>query len=264
MFQTEFEVDCILLTTDTIFLLEVKNYSGDFYVENGKISILQTRAEIFNPVSQLDRTELLFKRLLNELHIKMKVVSYVVFINYNFMLYGASTHQPIIFPSQIKRFLQKINTNAPALHKESYHIANTLIERRKTKSFFERLPNYHISRLKQGVFCWYCFKKLNRKSRSSFKCTRCDNVYAIEDVINHAIAQFHLLFPDKKITNKKISAWCGHVLSRDYLRRILNKNFKVIEKGSHTYYCYKNKDTHLSVLRNIHTKRYETIKSRFI
>src|SRR5690625_2672771 len=33
----EFEIDCLLLTTDTVFLLEVKNYTGNYSVENGNI-----------------------------------------------------------------------------------------------------------------------------------------------------------------------------------------------------------------------------------
>lgn len=262
--ETEFQVDCILLTSDTIFLLEVKNYTGDYYNENGQIAILQTGIEIFNPVSQLDRTELLFKRLLNEKQIKMKIRSFVIFINFNFMLYGASTRQPIIFPSQIKRFLQKTNVNAPALRKDIYQLAKKLIARRKTRSFYERLPNYNMSQLKQGVFCWYCFAKLNRESRSSFACLRCDHKYEIEEVIIYAIAQFHLLFPHKEITNKQITEWCGRVLSRDYIGKILNKNFNVIEKGSQTHYRYKNKDEHLSLLANVCSKRYDAFKSKFI
>lgn len=258
--ETEIQVDCILVTADTLFLLEVKNYTGDYYIENGQISILQTGAEIFNPVSQLNRTELLFKRLLNEWQMNMKVQSYVVFINYNFMLYGVSSRHPMIFPSQIKRFLQKTNVNAPLLRKDIYQLARTLIARRKTRSFYERLPNYDMSQLKQGVYCGICFTKLNREGRSNFVCLRCDNNYEIEEAIIHAIAQFHLLFPHKKITTKQLTEWCGHVLSRDYIRRILNKNLKVIEKGSHTYYRYKNKDDHLSVLANICSKRYSTFK----
>src|SRR5699024_10855694 len=34
---SEFQIDCILLTEDTIFLLEVKNYTSEYYMENNNL-----------------------------------------------------------------------------------------------------------------------------------------------------------------------------------------------------------------------------------
>ena len=43
--ETEFQIDCLLLTTNTIYILEVKNYTGDYYVEKDKIFNVHTKTD---------------------------------------------------------------------------------------------------------------------------------------------------------------------------------------------------------------------------
>src|SRR5699024_12045086 len=56
---SEFQIDTILLTSNTIYLLEIKNFTGDYVIEESKIHSLQSRTQIYNPVNQLERTEYL-------------------------------------------------------------------------------------------------------------------------------------------------------------------------------------------------------------
>src|SRR5699024_10725364 len=69
----EVQIDCLLLTYETIFLLEVKNYSGDYYFKNNKIYHLNTNREINNPITQLECTEFLFKKLLQDMCINFSI-----------------------------------------------------------------------------------------------------------------------------------------------------------------------------------------------
>src|SRR5690625_905012 len=202
--ETEFQIDSILLTSNCIYLLEVKHFSGDYYTENGKFYFLPTRREIRNPLHQLDRSTLLFKQLFDRLKINLEIKSYVIFTNSNFILYGASPKLPMILLGQIKRFLQKTTSNALPLSSNIQYIAETLINLQKEKSKNERLPQYHITQLKKGVFCDGCLNKLSRKNRHNFSCNICQRSYSVEEVALYTIAQYKLLFPNKKITTKNI------------------------------------------------------------
>src|SRR5690625_1914603 len=106
--RSEVQIDCLLVTSNTIYLLEVKNYSVDYYIKNNQVYHLQSHREIYNPLNQIERSAFLLKKLLEELNIKIVVKPYVVFINYEFFCYDVGPHLPFIFPSQITRFLNKI------------------------------------------------------------------------------------------------------------------------------------------------------------
>src|SRR5699024_8443803 len=126
-----------------------------------------------NPISQLDRTEFLFKRMLSELQVNLKVQSYVLFVNYDFKLYGSLVNMPMIFPSQIKRFLKITNENARYLTENTKNLMKILAERRKKISTYERYPKYDLTQLKRGVFCQNCSLKLVRKGQLRFICKYC-------------------------------------------------------------------------------------------
>lgn len=244
----EIQIDCLLLTNDTIFLLEVKNFTGDYYFENGKIYSLQTRNEIYNPMTQIERTEFLFKRLLRDMRVEMPVRSFILFVNHRFMLYGANPQLPMIFPSQVERFLQKTEENANPLNQRIQNLANLLLERQKSRSRYEQLPEYHLSELKRGLFCWHCHGKLVRDGQLYFTCPTCKESFHIDSVVMYAVAQFHLLFPEERITAKIIDSWSGGLVSRIFISRLLDEELKKIPNGKHTYFVFHNKDYHLQLL----------------
>lgn len=244
----DFEIDCLLLTSDTIFLLEIKNYTGNYYVENNHIYHFPSKKQIYNPVTQLDRTEFLFKRLLSDMQVTMKVRSFVVFVNHHFVLYEAPIQFPIIFPSQINSFLEKTNRNAPQLSSKVEQLANLLIRRRKVKSNYERLPSYKMEELKKGIFCMNCSIELGRSNRNKFTCVHCQQAVTAIDVVLYSTAQYHLLFPEEKITTNNIFEWCGQHFSKNFVRKILANHLIAKSTGRHTHYLYKNQGDHLEVL----------------
>src|SRR5699024_11938714 len=82
----------------------------------------------------------------------MEVRSYVVFPNDEFMLYEAPLHLPMIMPTQVKRFLRKINANAGRLDGRHEKLAQQLVSLHKEKSFYERVPSYELNQLRVGIF----------------------------------------------------------------------------------------------------------------
>lgn len=109
--NSEFQIDTLLIRNDKIFLLEVKNFEGDFYIQQDNFFAVSSNNEIRNPLHQLKRTEILFTSFLKHTNFNFTIESFLIFINPNFHLYQAPLNPPIIYPTQINRFLKNLNAN---------------------------------------------------------------------------------------------------------------------------------------------------------
>lgn len=244
----EFQIDCTLITSDAIYLLEVKNYAGNFTMRNNNLYYLETNREITNPLNQLKRTELLFKNMLADLKINIQVRSFIVFVNETFVLYNASENLPIVLPPQVERFFQKINQNVYTLTEQTSKITKILMQQHKSTSNFERRPIYDILDCRRGLFCMHCHAKLKRAGRQTFKCKQCNKKSIADKAVLYAIAQFHLLFPEKKITIGDLLDWCGHMVSEGFMRNVFKKYLEAVPKSKYTYYYFKNKQVPYELL----------------
>ncbi len=98
------QIDSIVIKTKSIYLFEVKNYEGDYFIEDDRWYSLP-KSEINDPLLQLKRTESLIRRLCQDIGCKASIESFLVFVNPDFHLYQAPLHLPIIFPGQLNRFI---------------------------------------------------------------------------------------------------------------------------------------------------------------
>jgi hypothetical protein len=96
----------LIFTGEKIYLFNVKNHEGDYYIKDGKW-YSPNNIEVIDPLNQLIRSESLLKKLLQELGYNIPIASYLLFINPEFHLYGAPKNQPIIYPTQLNRFSKK-------------------------------------------------------------------------------------------------------------------------------------------------------------
>lgn len=134
----------------------MKNYTDGYYFKDDKFFNVQTNREIYNPLTQLARTEFLFKQLLQEMRVKIQVQAYVVFINRTFWLYNSPMQSPFIYPPQIKRFLTKIEQNASTITSFTQDLAERILQRKKIRSNYEVLPEIQLEKMKRGLFCERC------------------------------------------------------------------------------------------------------------
>lgn len=248
IYGTEVQIDCLLVTTDTIYLLEIKNYSGDYYMKNNQIYHLQSHREIYNPLNQIERSTFLFKKLLDELNIKTKVKSFVIFINREFFCYEVESHLPFIFSSQIMRFLNKVNENSSPFIDGAEKTAQKILSLTKSKSKYEQLPSVENEKIKPGVLCPNCSAQVTRDSKTKLYCENCKKEYERDALLLHAISEFKLLFPEEKITIGSIKIWSENLFSKSVLQRFLKANFNMIGKGRYTYYDFKDNEEHLKIL----------------
>ena len=74
----------------------------------------------------------------------LSLESYLIFINPQFMLYHAPINSSIIFPTQLDRFMKKLNLSSSIINGSHNILSDKLISQHKTDCPFSRIPLYDI------------------------------------------------------------------------------------------------------------------------
>ncbi|MCH1627603.1 nuclease-related domain-containing protein [Fredinandcohnia quinoae] len=235
-----FQIDSCILAQEKVYLFEVKNFEGDFFISNDKWYTL-SRSEIQNPVQQLSRSETLFRKLLKDAgYHSPSIESFVIFVNPNFFLYQAQMDLPIIFPNQIPRFLNSLNKKPSKLTDRHWTLADNLLSEHIKDSPFSRVPTYEFETLKKGIKCISCRSFFSHKNGELFICPQCRFVEKVEAALIRSIREFILLFPELKVTTVTIFEWCGGIIPKQLIQRYLSKRFILNARGKAAYYIEDN------------------------
>jgi hypothetical protein len=233
--NTTFQIDSLLIT-DKIHMLEVKNYEGDFYYDSDRL-FTKSNVEISNPLIQLERSESLLRQLLQNLGMNIPIQASVLFINPEFMLYQAPSNKPFIFPSQLNRFVKRLNSNPGQVTNRHKSLAKKLISLHLHKTPYSRLPKFEYEQLQKGICCKQCHRisiTHDGKGRNC-ACSVCGKVEPIQDAVLRSVREFQVLFPDVRITTRGVYEWCG-IVSKKTISRILGRYFKSVGVKRWTYF----------------------------
>lgn len=153
--QSLFQLDIILITGDHLFVFDVKNLDGEYYIEDDNWYTI-SNMELKNPIHQLNRSVTLLRRFLHDSGIKFSVTPYIVFINPEFTLYQEPRDLPIILPTKLPDFLRKLQMirSSPSVHQKK--IAEKLVSSHIEDSPYFRPPDYSYEQLKKGIVCKNC------------------------------------------------------------------------------------------------------------
>ncbi len=237
--QTEFQIDNLLLYQNTVIMNEVKNFDGDFFIKDDKWYAVDSRKEIRNPILQLQRSEYLLRQLLQQIGVPFQVEAYHVFVNPEFTLYQAPYDKSLIFPTQLKRYIQKLNQTPSKLTMRHTNLAEELISLHLPNSSRERIPEYHYNQLQKGIVCSEYQGIMGRFTKVKLQCKRCRREETIESAVIRSVAEFHLLFPERRISTTEIYGWCKMIASKKTIRKILMNNLTLVNKGRSSYYIYE-------------------------
>lgn len=232
--NTVFQVDSLLVSNNNIYLFEVKNFDGDFYIERDRW-YTSSDTEIKNPLFQLQRTETLIRRLLKVLEFKSIVKPYLIFINPEFHLYNAPRNSQIIFPTQLNRFKDELSDNLSKTNSSDRKLSEQLLSLALTESPYSRVPKYTYDQLIKGKYCPNC----NTFISDPLVCSNCGHIEDHTTSIIRHTHEFNLLFPDEKITTKVIFEWCGRFMTKKTVHSVLCKNFKVNGYGKSRSFTIK-------------------------
>lgn len=233
--SSECQIDCLLIFQNECILIEVKNYQGDFYIESNDWYTL-SKDGIKNPLYQLQRTELLLKQFFKQHQIPLNIRSYVVFTHPEFQLYQAPLNIPIVFPTQLRRFICKFQNIPCQIQKRHHHTVKQLKSQHLLISSYETMPVYNYTHLRKGVTCGKCDDFMVMDGFNHMRCTACDDIDSLEKSTMRNIYDLHRLFPDKNITVQTVAEWTNHHVSKHRIRTILSRNCRCIRMGKYSYY----------------------------
>ncbi|GAA0314213.1 hypothetical protein GCM10008967_00910 [Bacillus carboniphilus] len=234
--NTHVQVDTLLITNERLYLLDAKNNEGDYYIKNRKWYSPDGEA-IRNPLVQLERTEPLVRAILQNLGSTNPLQENLVFVNPDFHLYNAPSDLPIIYPTQVNRFIHQIEKQATTqIHSKWIKLAHVLINRCLPKSPYARSPKYDFESLRKGIVCEGCRGFMSGYENKTVVCGRCGYIKGVNTAVLRSVEEFRILFPDWKITTGIIYRWCNCLITRKVIFRILSSNFKSVGTGKRTYY----------------------------
>ncbi|MRX74376.1 NERD domain-containing protein [Bacillus lacus] len=233
--NTTFQIDSLIIFQEAVYLFEVKNFEGDYYYVSDRL-YAAPNSEISNPLNQLNRSESLLRQLLQNLHCSIPIYASVVFINPEFTLYQTPLNKPFIFPTELNRYIKKLNMIPSQLNEKHKILANKLISLHLKDSPFAQLPLYNYEQLQKGITCGKCASLSTMIDGRMCICRECEHIEAAANAVMRSVNEFKFLFPDEKITTNIIHNWCKVVQSKKRIKRILEKNFKIVGVHQWSYY----------------------------
>ncbi|WP_342432546.1 nuclease-related domain-containing protein [Neobacillus sp. FSL H8-0543] len=233
--KSHFQIDTLIIFQRTIYLIDVKNYEGEyffktdgFYYANGK--------PMKDSLAQLKRCELLLSQLIQKYGFNYPIESYLIFINPEFTLYHAPENPQIILPTQINRFMNKLNMIPSKLTDRHLKLAKLLDSLHQDKNPFAANLAYDFDYLQKWFNCVSCNSFKLIAGRTKLICDTCGCEEEIELAILRCVEEIKLLFPDKRITTSCVFDWCGGIVSEKTIRRVLNSSFEMINKKRFAHY----------------------------
>ncbi|MDQ6599291.1 NERD domain-containing protein [Bacillus salipaludis] len=234
--HTKFQIDSTIIFQNTYHFFEVKNYEGDYIYdpENFKSG---SGKPIQNPLDQLKRSKTLIRQLLQNLGYNLQVEGHVIFINPEFTLLNAPYDLSFIYPSQLNRFLKKLDMKPSRLNNIHIKLANQLVALHQSKVSMIKLPTYEYDQLKKGLNCKGCDSFSVSVQGKKQICNECGYVEMISTAVLRSVEEYKLLFPNWKINSNIIFDWCGGAISKRRIGRTLGKSLKIV--GVHQWAVYE-------------------------
>jgi predicted component of viral defense system (DUF524 family) len=122
------------------------------------------------------------------------------------------------------------------LEREQLKIAEKLMSLHLKDNPYSRIPFYSYDQLKKGTFCYSCHSFDVELQGDKIVCKKCYCHEDVEAAILRIVEEITILFKDQKITTNVVQEWCEVIGSKKTIRRVLNKNFRQMSHGMHSYY----------------------------
>jgi hypothetical protein len=226
--HNEFQIDTLIIYQDTIYLIDIKYFEGDYVYTPETLKTNYSR-EYKNPLQQLQRSLLLFKQLLQNLGYNLHIEGCIVFNHPEFTLYQAPSDIPFILPTQMKRFLKKLDQKPSHLTIAHKKLAEKLLSLHKPESNNSKKPVYEYASLGKGLYCFKCFSFSIVVNGQRLACKDCGNVEKLSAAVIRMVEELQLLFPERKITTNEVFEWCGGVIvSKKRINRVLGRHYRSV------------------------------------
>lgn len=234
------QLDFIVVTDEAIIQFEIKNYTGDYYYENGKL-FRSTGYVAKDLIHQFEVSDETLKRIVKKYKIDRKVISYIVFINPTFTLYGdLRSRINILLYSELHKLKDMFGANFK--YDENVWICKKLKSLHQpfitSYLYFEKVE---FSKVIGGLKCISCNKIIEPSEifnvRKYVKCKKCGTISSRYAIVLQSLKELYLLKGEPFSINEA-EKWTG--VSNSAIKRILYKKFKRI--GNYKNIKYVDED----------------------
>ncbi|MGB6177864.1 nuclease-related domain-containing protein [Carnobacterium sp.] len=218
-----FQLDALIVIGETIYLYEIKNYSGE-YTYGPEMLLKKPDFELSNPLIQLQNTKNRLKIFLKELGYVLEIKAYVAYVNPEFTLFHAPKLDTVLLPTQLNSHFSELTIEAAALLTPPKKFVQDLMKHNVAQPrFIEDIPEYNFSDLKKGVTCEECgsFELVNY--RQNYQCCNCGFKNPLHSALLNTITEYQRLFPESKLTTGMMYNWCNKTASKKRIKRALNE-----------------------------------------
>lgn len=236
--DTIFQIDSLLITTDAVYLYEVKNYTGSYFYREESF-FTESGYKILNPLRQIDRSVTFLHNVMLSLGYRLPIQPLIVFINPEFNLYSPLPNNLFLFSNQLPKYLHTLSNQNLSITDKQLELGKKLKELHNETYRPDKLPIYSFDQLKKGILCPVCFSTSYRNTRQTYFCAACSHKETITSAIERSILEFRLLFPNSPITTNRIYHWCGAIYSKERIRVILKTTYRRHLSRQMTYYSEK-------------------------
>ncbi|WP_147532639.1 nuclease-related domain-containing protein [Bacillus marasmi] len=234
--NTTFQIDSTIITQNSIIPNEIKNFEGNLIYKNKNFYNCTTDGIYQNPLEQLNRIKILLTKLLQKNGFNIPIEGNVIFINPECFLYQAPVDEPIVYYTQLNRFLRSLNAKPSFLDNTHTELANFLLNAHITEPESMHLPAYQFGSVRKGLNCGKCNSFFLEIHGRKLVCYDCGYQEKIEAAVVRGVEEVRLLFPELKLTPNIVFDWCRLSISSKWLRRILKDNYEQFGYGKWTYY----------------------------
>jgi hypothetical protein len=233
--NNHFQIDSLGISSGTLHIYEVKNFEGDYILdEEGKWRSPKGNV-VKNPLLQLQKTETLVIQLLKNMGWRINVEAHLVFVNPEFHLYDIPSNLPIIYPTQLLRFREKLLQRSSKPTRSDTKLAEKLVSLLIDELPYSSVQEYTYEGLRKGIVCPKCGVYYG-SVQTTLLCGACGGREKCTEAVLRSIGELRLLFPHLKVTSARVFEWCGVIRDVKTIQRILKRNFKLEGHGKSSYY----------------------------
>ncbi|WP_421385416.1 nuclease-related domain-containing protein [Bacillus salacetis] len=224
--NNHFQNDSLGISAGTLHIFEVKNFAGDYTIDKeGKWHSPKGNI-VKNPHLQLEKAETLMNQLVKNMGWRINVEPHLVFVHPEFHLYNVPAHLPIIYPTQLVRFREKLLERCSKPTRSEVQLGDRLLSLLIEEMPYTSVPDYTYDRLRKGIVCKGC-GVFYGSFHKTFQCGFCGGRESCSEAVIRSINEFKMLFSDNKVTTARIHDWCNVVKDERTIRRVLNENFEL-------------------------------------
>ena len=237
--QKEFQIDCLLILQDEIYVIEVKHFRGEYEIVRNDWRNVHNGFLIETPLVQLNRAKRLLENFLKKMQVNLKVNEVLILTNEEFILFKSDHSRNVIMRQQLRRFVNQLNSRHSNLSDWHVNVSEKLISRHIIESKYQQKLEFDFELMKKGIHCDECDGWLGttrKYSRKNLYCMTCESKVDLETAVLKCINEYQLLFPKREITVNTIFEWSGECVSCHMIRKVLNKYYVPVGTTKGKYY----------------------------